>query len=132
MLVPSAAGGALERPHPRDGRFGEPRGVRPYEPGDPRRSVHWPASAHRGELMVREAERPEAAVPEVRVVLPDDGPAGDALAGQALGTVLSLLERSSPVMVSTTEREGPKTEPVYGPVDARRRLARAVAGGWAR
>ena len=27
---------------------GEPRGVRPYQPGDLRRSVHWPATSHVG------------------------------------------------------------------------------------
>ncbi len=119
--------GGLEVARHRDGALGEPRGVRPYAAGDPRRLVHWPATAHRGELMVREAERPDAAVPHLRVALLDDGPAGDAAARRALGTLLELLGRSSPVMVSTLERDGPRTEPVYGPADARRRMARAVA-----
>jgi uncharacterized protein (DUF58 family) len=129
LVVGAASGSAIEQHRPRPGRVGEPRGVRPYEPGDLRHMVHWPATAHRGELMVREAEHPGAAVPQVRVLLPDNGPAGDAVAGRALGTVLMLLQRSSPVMVTTFERDGPHTEPVYGPTDARRRLARAVAPG---
>ncbi len=132
LVVGAASGSAFEQHRPRPGRVGEPRGVRGYEPGDLRHMVHWPATAHRGHLMVREAEHPDAAVPEVRVLLPDNGPAGDAVAGQALGTVLALLQRSSPVMVSTIERDGPRTEPVYGPADARRRLARAVAPGLTR
>jgi uncharacterized protein (DUF58 family) len=127
MLAASTPGATLDHRRPRDARVGEPRGVRPYVAGDPRRLVHWPATAHRGELMVREAERPEAAVPEVRVVLPDDGPEGDAVAERALGTVLALLARSSPVMLATAEADGLRTEAVYGPADAGRRLARAVA-----
>jgi uncharacterized protein (DUF58 family) len=34
------------------------RAVRPYVPGDPARMVHWPTSARRGELVVREHEPP--------------------------------------------------------------------------
>ena len=127
LLAGSTLGAILDRQVPRDARFGEPRGVRPYEAGDPRRLVHWPATAHRGELMVREAERPEAAVPEVWVLLPDDGPAGDLVAERALGTLLALLARSAPVMLATIEHDGSCVEPVYSPTDAGRRLARAVA-----
>jgi uncharacterized protein (DUF58 family) len=129
MLTHSATPADLDRHRPRDARVGEPRGVRPYMAGDPQRLVHWPATAHRGELMVREAERPEAAVPEVRVILPDDGPEGDAVAGRGLGTVVALLTRSSPVMLATTERDGPRHEAVYTRADAARRLARAVSPG---
>ena len=128
MFAPSTSGATLDRHRPRDARAGEPRGVRPYVAGDPRRLVHWPATAHRGELMVREAERPDATVPEVWVVLPDDGPEGDAVAERALGTLLALLARCSPVMLATSERDGLRTEAVFGPADASRRLASAVAG----
>ena len=70
-----------------------------------------PPRAHRGELMVREAERPEAAVPELRVVLPDDGPDGDAVAGPGARHRCSRsLASRSPVMLSTTEHDGPRTE----------------------
>ena len=34
----------------------EPHGVREYAEGEPLRAVHWPTSARRGELMVRELE----------------------------------------------------------------------------
>jgi uncharacterized protein (DUF58 family) len=127
LVTGTAAGHVLDQPRPRHTPAGEPRGIRPYEPGDPRRLVHWPASAHRGELMVREVERPEAALPVLRAILPDDGPAGDALAARAMGTLLDLLSRSAPVMLMTVERDGLRTEPVFGPADAGRRLARAVA-----
>src|SRR6202034_2898500 len=127
LLAGSTPGTHLDHQRPRDARIGEPRGVRPYVGGDSRRLVHWPATAHRGELMVRETERAESVVPRVWVSLPDDGPAGDAVAERALGTVLVLLARSSPVMLATTERDGARVEAVYGPGDAGRRLARAVA-----
>jgi uncharacterized protein (DUF58 family) len=36
---------------------GEFRSLRDYQPGDALRQVHWPASAHRNQLMVKEYER---------------------------------------------------------------------------
>jgi hypothetical protein len=66
-------------------------------------------------------------------VLPNDGPDGDAVAERAMGTLVALLAHCSPVMLATTERDGPRTEAVYTAADAGRRLARAVAvGGVAR
>jgi uncharacterized protein (DUF58 family) len=127
MILGAEAGAAIERARPRDSRTGEPRGVRPYVSGDPRRHVHWLATAHRGELMVREAERPDAAVPQVRVLLPDNGPAGDAVAARGMATMLGLLARTSPVILTTIERDGLRTEAVYRALEAGRRLARAVA-----
>jgi uncharacterized protein (DUF58 family) len=43
------------------------RGVRPYRPGDPIRSIHWRTSARHGELLVREYDAPPA--PELVVVV---------------------------------------------------------------
>lgn len=43
------------------------RGVRPYRPGDPIRSIHWRSSARRGELMVREYDA--APSPELILVV---------------------------------------------------------------
>lgn len=45
----------------------EPHGVREYSEGEPLRAVHWPTSARRGELMVRELE--DAPRDNVAVVL---------------------------------------------------------------
>ena len=58
--------------------IGEPRGIRPYTPGDPRRAVHWPATSHAGMLMVRESERPTDDPVFVELVLPDDPVAAEA------------------------------------------------------
>ncbi len=33
------------------------RSVRPYTPGDPMRHIHWPQTAHRGDLLVREFDQ---------------------------------------------------------------------------
>ena len=113
----------------RSASFGETRGVRNYEHGDARRTVHWRASAHTGRLMVREMEMPSAEPLTVRVVLPSDPVEADELAGRALATVMTLLESSRPVMLATHEPDGDRLAQVTGPKDAGRRLARAVANG---
>lgn len=108
---------------------GEPRGVRPYRPGDSRRVVHWPATAHTGMLMVREMEAPAAEPVTVTVDLPADDGAAERVAGEALGTVSALLDAGVPVVLVTDEAEGPLRAPVADRRGAGRRLARAVAGG---
>jgi uncharacterized protein (DUF58 family) len=109
--------------------FGATRGVRDYEHGDARRTVHWRASAHTGRLMVREMEMPSAEPVIVRIALPSDQAAGDELAGRGLATVHALLDRSRPVMLATHEPDGYRLAQVTGATDAGRRLARAVANG---
>jgi uncharacterized protein (DUF58 family) len=49
---------SLTAPHAGSGT--ELFGVREYTPGDPLRRIHWPATARRGELVVREYEPPGA------------------------------------------------------------------------
>lgn len=107
--------------------IGEPRGVRPYQPGDVRRHVHWPATAHARELMVRELEEPAAEPVTVTVDLPVYEPEAERIAERALGTVLRLRDRGSPVVLATTELSGPVVAPVEDRRSAGRRLARAVA-----
>jgi uncharacterized protein (DUF58 family) len=106
---------------------GEPRGVRPYRPGDDRRHVHWPASAHAGELMVREMEGPTSEPITVTVNLPREPDEAERVAEQALGTVVSFLDRGAPVLLETTELTGPVAALVDDRRGAGRRLARAVA-----
>jgi uncharacterized protein (DUF58 family) len=112
---------------PRD--IGEPRGVRPYRPGDSRRWVHWPATAHSGELMVREMEGPTAEPVMVVVTLPPDDDAAEAVAEQALGTLVALFDRGTSVILTTTEASGHRTDSVADRRSAGRRLARAVTPG---
>jgi uncharacterized protein (DUF58 family) len=83
----------IEWPVPRAVRFGIAetapsgtdlfRGVRDYVRGDPRRSIHWKATAHRGQLMV--AERDGTGVVALRIIvqLPTSGAAADATAARA-------------------------------------------------
>jgi uncharacterized protein (DUF58 family) len=106
---------------------GQPRGARPYSPGDSRRQVHWRATAHAGELMVRDLERPSAEPITLRVALPIDPDEAERIAERALGTVVQLLERGARVRLATAETMGPVVAPVVDRRGAGRRLARAVA-----
>ncbi len=102
--------------------IGEPRGARPYRPGDSRRRVHWRATAHAGELMVRELEGPSAEPVTVKVTLPSDPDEAERVAERALGTVVQLLERGAPVHLATVEASGP--------VVRSWRIVGAPAGAW--
>ncbi len=106
--------------------IGEPRGVRPYRPGDSRRWVHWSATAHSGELMVREMEGPTAEPVVVVVVLPSDEGAAESVAEEAFGTLVALFDRGMAVILTTTEENGRRTAAVTDRRSAGRRLARAV------
>jgi uncharacterized protein (DUF58 family) len=110
---------------PRD--IGEPRGVRPYRPGDSRRWVHWPATAHSGDLMVREMEGPTEEPVVVVVTLPPDEDAAEVVAERAFGTLVALFDRGTSVFLTTLEAAGTCTGAVADRRSAGRRLARAVA-----
>jgi len=105
---------------------GEPRGVRPYAPGDPRRAVHWPATAHAGTLMVRESERQTDDPVLVELVLPDDPTAAEAEAERMMAAVGNCLDGHRPVVLVTREADGRVARPVVDRIDLGRRLARAV------
>jgi len=107
-------------------RVGEPRGVREYRPGDLRHWVHWPATAHTGNLMVREMEAPLANPVLIRVLLPDDPERADEEAGRVLGTVSALLNTGRGVVLQTLEAIGPVSAAVGSTTAAGRRLARAL------
>lgn len=117
-----AGGGA-----PRPGQTGDLRAPRPYQPGDARRLVHWPASAHTGRLMVRDLERDRSRPAELVLDLPQDPDLAEDQAERALGTVLALLERGIPVLLTTDEEDGRRSGTVTTRTQAARRLAAAVA-----
>jgi uncharacterized protein (DUF58 family) len=106
---------------------GQPRGARPYQPGDSRRRVHWGATAHAGELMVRELERPSAEPITLTVTLPPDPEEAERVAERALGTIARLLDTGATVLLATLESSGPVLASVTDRRGAGRRLARAVA-----
>ncbi len=105
---------------------GEPRGVRPFEAGDSRRSVHWPATAHTGVLMVRERERQTEEPVVIEVVLPADRAAAEAESERIMAVVTDCLLRRQPVILGTLEAEGRCLRLVRDRIDLGRRLARAV------
>ena len=105
---------------------GQPRGARPYQSGDSRRRVHWGATAHAGELMIRELERPSAAPISFTVDLPPDPREAEQVAERVLGTITRLLREGDTVLLATTEPTGPVVAIVADRRAAGRRLARAV------
>jgi uncharacterized protein (DUF58 family) len=103
------------------------RGVRDYVSGDPARLVHWPATAHRGELVVKELEDPDR--PSVAIVVDLRGPKDGAelAASRAAGLAGEVLATGMPVVLLTAERSGGVAGPVASALEVGRRLARAVA-----
>jgi len=72
----------------------EPHGVREYVEGEPLRAVHWPTSARRGALMVRELE--DAPRDSVAVLLDVErssvaGPPGDSSLDEAVRAAAGLV-----------------------------------------
>jgi uncharacterized protein (DUF58 family) len=91
------------------------RGIRPYVPGDPQRTVHWKATAHHGRLMVRESEGTGVVV--VRLVLDVPRPGDDA--ERAIARLAFVAEQALHqhwlVRLVTVEGPGPQAAPP--PVD---------------
>jgi hypothetical protein len=77
--------------------------------------------------MVRERERPSAEPITMSVVLPTDPHEAERIAERALGTIVQLLERGTPILLATDELSGPILGTVTDRRGAGRRLARAVA-----
>jgi uncharacterized protein (DUF58 family) len=104
------------------------RGVRDYVPGDPRRLVHWPASARAGTLVVKEVELAPAPAVTIVADLNPGGPVADEIAGRAVWLCGHARRRGHSVVLVTCE----SGEVVAGAVDsmvaAHRRLATATAG----
>jgi len=120
--------GADEELLPVQRRSGEPRGVRPYVAGDAPSSVHWPATAHRGSLMVREMESAAEGSVTLTVSLPADPTAAEREAERILATVERLVRGGCAVTLITTEADGIVSGRVCTSLEAGRRLARAQPG----
>lgn len=106
--------------------FGDLRAPRPYRAEDSRRLVHWPATAHTGELMVRDVERPVGRPAELTVTLPADPDEAEAAAERAMATIVALLDRDVPVLLTTTEAGGVTTALVPDHREGGRRMAAAT------
>ncbi|MGD0440857.1 MAG: DUF58 domain-containing protein [Acidimicrobiales bacterium] len=117
---------------PRPTLTGDLRGIRPYQHGDGRRRVHWHASAHTGDLMIRESESRRDDPIRMVVDLPGDLDAADRVAEQAMGEIVLQLNAGRRIVLETTEITGTVITPVADRLSAGRRLARAVASYGAR
>ncbi len=104
------------------------RSVRPYAPGDAPRSVHWPSTARTGQLVVRELEPPVPMGQAIVVDLRGLGDETERAASYAAGACRAVLAAGGQLVLSTCEAAGPVTAPVHTPLEAGRRLARAVSG----
>jgi uncharacterized protein (DUF58 family) len=104
------------------------RGVRDYVPGDPVRRVHWPSSARRGDIVVKEVEEPAAPRLVVGLDMGGGGVAGEAAAGRAAWYAYEALRRGYEVVLATAEADGPVTGRIGPPTDVNKRLARAARG----
>jgi uncharacterized protein (DUF58 family) len=111
--------------HARRSADGDLRAARPYVAGDARNTVHWPATAHTGVLMVRDLESSSAPTPEVTVFLPADPDEAEREAGKALAEILRLIGAGCSVMLITEEADGRRAGWVTDPRRARRRMAAA-------
>jgi uncharacterized protein (DUF58 family) len=114
---------------PRPTLTGDLRGVRPYEHGDSRRRVHWNATAHTGDLMVRESESRSDDPVRIVVDLPRDLDAADRVAEEAMGAAVAQLNAGRSVVMETTEGTGTVVGSVIDRVTAGRRLSRSIAAG---
>lgn len=103
------------------------RSVRPYAAGDPAHLVHWPSTARTGSLVVRELEPPAPFGQAIVVDLRDLGPDKERAASYALGAARAVLAAGGELVLCTAEVAGPTVGRVRSPIEAGRRLARAVA-----
>jgi uncharacterized protein (DUF58 family) len=104
------------------------RTLREYVAGDAARLIHWPSTARRGELVVKELEEPDRPGLVLRVELGTDPETAEVVAGRAMGAALGALRAGLQVTLLTAEASGPRAGLVRSPIEAGRRLARAVPG----
>lgn len=103
------------------------RGVRDYVPGDPSRLVHWPTSARRGALVVKELDDPASRRLVIVVDLRGPSDAAEATASRGAGLANRALREGLAVVLATAETGGARVAAVKTRLDVSRRLARAVA-----
>jgi uncharacterized protein (DUF58 family) len=111
-------------------RVTEPAAVRDYQSGDPRRLVHWKATARRDRLMVREVVL--RGLPQVWVLVDDAAPAGqaaEAALSAAASVALRLLRAGHTVhLVPVAARPaGPAPEVRFDPAGGSGPLLEALA-----
>jgi uncharacterized protein (DUF58 family) len=103
------------------------RSLREYVVGDAARLVHWPSTARRGQLVVKELEEPDQPELVLQVRLDDPSTAED-VARRSMGAAVGAMRDGLAVTLLTAEAGGKQGGRVRTPIEAGRRLARAVAG----
>ncbi|MBS3942383.1 MAG: DUF58 domain-containing protein [Actinobacteria bacterium] len=94
-------------------------GIRPYEPGDPLRAIHWPATAATGTLVRRETERAWARDLLVVVDLDHDGwqrhdqapEVGIIVAASLLAEAILRLRQPAGLLTSWVDTPGDEPRP---------------------
>ena len=102
------------------------RGIRDYEAGDSPKSIHWPATARAGHLLVRQFESPRPSELRLVVDLIGNFDADEAAASRAAGIANAALGIGTRVVLTTTEVVARVEGQVSTALDVSRRLARAV------
>ncbi len=104
------------------------RSVREYASGDAMRLVHWPASARRGGLVVKEFESP--ANPHLHLVVRLHGvpELDERICEDAMATAVLALEERRPVTLHTNDGTAVRVTGVRHRRDAGRALAAAAPG----
>ena len=87
------------------------RGIRPYQRGDAPRSVHWAATAHHGNLMVKEADGTGIIALRIVLHLSHPGTAAEFAASRAAWLAEEALHRGWLVQLVTMETIGAPPEP---------------------
>jgi uncharacterized protein (DUF58 family) len=90
--------------------------------------VHWPTSARRGSLVVREHEPPPALGVALVVDLSGSAEDAESAASRAAGIGRATLAAGGAVWCCTYEADRPVSAPVANARDLGRRLARAEPG----
>ncbi len=104
------------------------RSVREYADGDAMRLIHWPASARRGDLVVKELESPASPHLHLVVALTGVPEVDDPICDDAMATAVRALEDGRSITLHTNDGTGARVTPVRRPRDAGRCLAAADAG----
>jgi uncharacterized protein (DUF58 family) len=81
----------------RMGQVGIFAGVRDYRPGDSLRQIHWPLTARRGSLSVKELEPPPVLRATVVVQLSGQGPETEAAVATAANLIADFWQRGIPL-----------------------------------
>ena len=97
---------------PKNGGFSEHHEIRPYQPGDPLRLIHWKLSAKADDLLLRQPMAAQQDKAALSLVLSGDESTLDRKLGQLLWTGAFLLEQHCAYEIRCLTGQGLLTLPV--------------------